>query len=73
MQLEKKLQTTLTARKSMHIALITCALYMTLTQLGIMKAYKAESHDMGELKTMLEMINEWNKELEKLRNKPLGY
>ena len=27
---------------------------------------------MGELKTMLEMINEWNKELEKLRNKPIG-
>ena len=36
------------------------------------EAYKAESHDMGELKTMLEMINEWNKELEKLRNKPIG-
>ena len=35
-------------------------------------AYKAENHDMGDLKGMMEMIGEWTKELEKLRNRPIG-
>ena len=35
-------------------------------------AFKAEQHDMGSFKSMMEMINDWNKELEKLRNRPIG-
>jgi len=36
------------------------------------EAYIAEQHDMGSLRSMMDMINSWNKELEKLRNKPIG-
>jgi len=35
-------------------------------------AFKAEQHDMGSFRSMMEMINDWNKELEKLRNRPIG-
>ena len=34
--------------------------------------YRAQPHDISELKQMLELISNWNKELEKLRNKPIG-
>ena len=34
--------------------------------------YRAQTHDISELKQMLELISNWNKELEKLRNKPIG-
>ena len=36
------------------------------------EAYREEQHDMASIKSMLEMIDDWNKELEKLRNKPIG-
>lgn len=35
-------------------------------------AYRAENHDIISLKMMMEKINNWNKELEKLRNRPIG-
>eukprot|EP00605_Chrysophyceae_sp_TOSAG23-4_P000859 GSChrysophyteH1.ASY1.ANO1.950.1 assembled CDS len=35
-------------------------------------AFKAEQHDMNTYKSMMQMINDWNKELEKLRNRPIG-
>jgi hypothetical protein len=35
-------------------------------------AYCAESHDIASLKGMLELIGNWSRELEKLRNKPIG-
>ncbi len=35
-------------------------------------AFKAQSHDMGTFKSMMQMINDWTKELEKLRNRPIG-
>jgi dynein heavy chain len=35
-------------------------------------AYSAQSHDISSLKAMLELIGNWGKELEKLRNKPIG-
>ena len=35
-------------------------------------AYKAEHHDLSSLKSMLETVINWNKELDKLRNKPIG-
>lgn len=34
--------------------------------------YRAQQHDISELKQMLELISNWNKELEKLRNRPVG-
>jgi hypothetical protein len=34
--------------------------------------YRAQQHDVSSLKGMLEFINNWSKELEKLRNKPIG-
>ena len=37
-----------------------------------LQAYRAEQHDIPSLKGMLERITNWNKELEKLRNKPIG-
>ncbi len=36
------------------------------------EAYRAQQHDMPSLKAMLELIGNWSKELEKLRNKPIG-
>lgn len=36
------------------------------------EAYRAQQHDMASLKTMMELIVNWAKELEKLRNKPIG-
>ncbi len=36
------------------------------------ETYRKESHDMSELKDMMETIGDWSKELEKLRNKPMG-
>ena len=41
---------------------ITCDLYI-LNSTWDYEAYKKEAHDMSELKRMLEMIGEWNKEL----------
>ena len=35
-------------------------------------AYSAQAHDISSLKAMLELIGNWGKELEKLRNKPIG-
>lgn len=35
-------------------------------------AYKSEHHELSSLKNMLEHIINWNKELDKLRNKPIG-
>ena len=35
-------------------------------------AYRAIQHDMQSLKGMMERISNWNKELDKLRNKPIG-
>jgi dynein heavy chain, axonemal len=35
-------------------------------------AYCSQSHDIASLKGMLELIGNWGKELEKLRNKPIG-
>ncbi len=35
-------------------------------------AYKAEKHDLSSLKAMLEFVINWNKEFDKLRNKPIG-
>jgi hypothetical protein len=34
--------------------------------------YRSQQHDVPSLKSMLEFINDWSKELEKLRNKPIG-
>jgi dynein heavy chain len=34
--------------------------------------YRSQQHDMPSLKAMLELIGNWSKELEKLRNKPIG-
>ena len=34
--------------------------------------YSAQSHDISSLKSMLELIGNWGKELEKLRNRPIG-
>lgn len=36
------------------------------------EAYRAQQHDMASLKGMMELISNWSKELEKLRNKPVG-
>jgi hypothetical protein len=36
------------------------------------EAYRAQQHDVSSLKGMLELIGNWSKELEKLRNKPIG-
>ena len=36
------------------------------------EAYRAQQHDMASLKGMMELIGNWSKELEKLRNKPIG-
>lgn len=36
------------------------------------EAYRAQQHDSSSLKVTLELIGNWNKELEKLRNKPIG-
>ncbi len=36
------------------------------------EAYRQQQHDMSSLKGMMERIGNWNKELEKLRNKPIG-
>ena len=36
------------------------------------EAYRAQQHDIASLKSMLERINNWNKELDKLRNKNIG-
>ena len=35
-------------------------------------AYKAKHQDLSSLKAMLEHVINWNKELDKLRNKPIG-
>ena len=35
-------------------------------------AYKAQNQELSSLKSMLEKIINWNKELDKLRNKPIG-
>ena len=35
-------------------------------------AYSSQSHDIASLKSMLELIGNWSRELEKLRNKPIG-
>ena len=35
-------------------------------------AYRSQQHDVSSLKGMLELIGNWSKELEKLRNKPIG-
>ena len=37
-----------------------------------LEAYRAMPHDMQSLKGMMERISNWNKELDKLRNKPIG-
>ena len=34
--------------------------------------YSSQTHDITSLKSMLELIGNWGKELEKLRNKPIG-
>lgn len=36
------------------------------------EAYRAQQHDSSSLKVTLELIGNWNRELEKLRNKPIG-
>jgi dynein heavy chain len=36
------------------------------------EAYKAEQHDIQDIKDMFDRISNWNKELDKLRNKPIG-
>jgi dynein heavy chain, axonemal len=36
------------------------------------EAYRAQYHDISSLKSMLELIGNWSKELEKLRNRPIG-
>ncbi len=36
------------------------------------EVYRSQQHDMPSLKAMLELIGNWSKELEKLRNKPIG-
>jgi dynein heavy chain len=36
------------------------------------EAYRAQNHDISSLKQIMELISNWNKELEKLRNKPIG-
>jgi dynein heavy chain len=36
------------------------------------EAYRSQNHDMASLKGMMELIGNWSKELEKLRNKPIG-
>ena len=35
-------------------------------------AYRAKQHDIASLKSMMELMNSWGKELERLRNKPIG-
>ena len=35
-------------------------------------AYRAQQHDIASLKQMMEKMSNWSKELEKLRNKPVG-
>jgi hypothetical protein len=37
-----------------------------------LEAYRAEQHDIAEIKDKFDMISNWNKELDKLRNKPIG-
>ena len=37
-----------------------------------LEEYRSKQHDIASLKQMLEMITNWGKELEKLRNKPIG-
>eukprot|EP01041_Mallomonas_annulata_P002945 gene2945-5789_t len=37
-----------------------------------LETYRAEQHDVAGLKGMMERISNWNKELDKLRNKPIG-
>ena len=34
--------------------------------------YRSQQHDITQLKSMLEHISNWSKELEKLRNRPIG-
>jgi len=34
--------------------------------------YRSQQHDVASLKSMMELITNWNKELEKLRNKSIG-
>ena len=36
------------------------------------EAYRAQQHDSSSLKVTLELIGNWSKDLEKLRNKPIG-
>jgi dynein heavy chain len=36
------------------------------------EAYRAQYHDISSLKYMMELIGNWSKELEKLRNRPIG-
>ena len=36
------------------------------------ETYKAEQHDIQDIKDMFDRISNWNKELDKLRNKPIG-
>jgi hypothetical protein len=36
------------------------------------ETYRSQQHDMASLKGMMELIGNWSKELEKLRNKPIG-
>eukprot|EP01038_Epipyxis_sp_PR26KG_P008413 gene8413-11380_t len=36
------------------------------------EAYRQQQHDMSSLKGMMELIGNWGKELDKLRNKPIG-
>ena len=35
-------------------------------------AYRSQQHDIASLKSMMELISNWSRELEKLRNKPIG-
>lgn len=36
------------------------------------EAYRQQQHELSSLKAMMERITNWSKELEKLRNKPIG-
>jgi dynein heavy chain len=35
-------------------------------------AFRKQKHDMSHLRGMMEMVSDWSKELDKLRNKPIG-